>query len=97
MRSHESTRTNTEEETKGKASRISTFDELSDSLKSHHVITEVLISKIGPTGVTESYLLDSIDHFFINTITFDINSLAGLICALAQLTVGALEHLKYSG
>ena len=49
-----------------------------------------------PTADLQS-LLDEFDKFFVNSMMFDLQPLAELICALAQLTVGALEHLKYSG
>ena len=42
-------------------------------------------------------LIEEFDRFFVNTINFDLQSLSELVCALAQLTVGALEQLKYSG
>lgn len=42
-------------------------------------------------------LLDAFDRFFVDTVNFDLQALSELVCALAQLTVGALEQLKYSG
>ena len=39
-------------------------------------------------------LEDSFDSLFTSTLLFDMQSLAELICALAQLTVGVLENLN---
>jgi hypothetical protein len=63
------------------------IDELGDPMKKQDLVLTAELQN----------LLDGFDHFFVNTIAFNIEALAELICALAQLTVGALEHLKYSG
>lgn len=43
--------------------------------------------------ISELHMLqESFDSLFTSTLLFDMQSLAELICALAQLTVGVLEH-----
>ena len=39
-------------------------------------------------------LQESFDSLFTSTLLFDMQSLAELICALAQLTVGVLESFQ---
>ena len=39
-------------------------------------------------------LQESFDSLFTSTLLFDMQSLAELICALAQLTVGVLENFQ---
>ena len=61
------------------------FDELRD-LSSN--------SKQDPLLTDLHHLQDSFDSLFTSTLLFDIQSLAELICALAQLTVGVLGNFN---
>ena len=74
---------------KSRQSLASQYDELG-SFDSHR-------QSDGPSAIEIQNLLESFDLFFVSSLNFNIQSLAELICALAQLTVGSLGHLRYSG
>ena len=67
---------------------VNPFEEARDlSLSTSGVKQDPLITDL-------KMLQDSFDSLFTSTLLFDMQSLAELICALAQLTVGVLENLN---
>ena len=61
------------------------FEEVRDTGAQGRSTTDPLIADL-------HMLQESFDSLFTSTLLFDMQSLAELICALAQLTVGVLEN-----